>query len=109
MTFDQMHGPIRSVGYRLGSVAYSSDVSDLDDAALEAVSGAQLWIIDALRYTPHPTHAHVDLALEWIARAEVSKAVLTNLHIDLDYNTLSHSLPSNVEVAFDGWRGAFDL
>lgn len=108
-TFDQAHGPIRSVGYRLGPVAYSSDVSGLDDAALDAVRGAELWIIDALRYTPHPTHAHVDQALDWIARAEVSKAVLTNLHIDLDYNRLAQRLPPHIEVAFDGWRGRFDL
>ena len=109
VTFDQAHGPIRSVGYRLGPVAYSSDVSDLDDAALEAVRGADLWIIDALRYTPHPTHAHVDKALEWIARAEVKQAVLTNLHIDLDYKRLSASLPDNVEVAFDGWSERFKV
>ncbi len=109
ITFDQAHGPIRSVGYRLGPIAYSSDVSGLDEAALEAVHGADLWIVDALRYTPHPTHAHVDLALDWIARAGVKKAVLTNLHIDLDYNALARSVPSNVEVAFDGWRGVFSV
>ncbi|MNE40209.1 putative hydrolase [compost metagenome] len=71
--------------------------------------GADLWIIDALRYTPHPTHAHVDKALEWIAQAEVKQAVLTNLHIDLDYNRLSVSLPDNVEVAFDGWSRRFTV
>lgn len=109
VTFDQAHGPIRSVGYRLGPVAYSSDVSDLDEAALEAVRGADLWIVDALRYTPHPTHAHVDKALDWIARSGVRHAVLTNLHIDLDYNVLSASLPDNVEVAFDGWNRRFEL
>ncbi|MNS43351.1 putative hydrolase [compost metagenome] len=109
VTFDQVHGPIRSVGYRLGPIAYSSDVSDLDEAALEAVRGADLWIIDALRYTPHPTHAHVDKALDWIARADVGRAVLTNLHIDLDYTALRDSLPDNVEVAFDGWSRRFDL
>lgn len=107
ITFDQAHGPIRSVGYRLGPIAYSSDVSALDEAALEAVRGADLWIVDALRYTPHPTHAHVDLALDWISKAEVKKAVLTNLHIDIDYNVLSKILPENVEVAFDGWRSVF--
>jgi phosphoribosyl 1,2-cyclic phosphate phosphodiesterase len=108
-TFDQIHGPIRSVGYRLGPVVYSSDVSDLDAAALDAVRGAELWIIDALRYTPHPTHAHVDQALDWIARSGVPKAVLTNLHIDLDYNQLAQQVPPNVEVAFDGWSGRFDV
>ncbi len=103
MTFDQAHGPIRSVGYRFGPLAYSSDVSDLDAAAIETVRGCDLWIVDALRWTPHPTHSHVDKTLDWIVRAGVKRAVLTNLHIDLDYNVLSASLPDNVEVAFDGW------
>ncbi len=108
VTFDQAHGPIRSVGYRLGDMAYSSDVSDLDAAALDAVRGCQLWIVDALRYAPHPTHAHLDRALEWIAAAEVKRAVLTNLHIDMDYCTLSAQLPAHVEVAFDGWTARLD-
>lgn len=102
-TFDQAHGPIRSVGYRVGPIAYSSDVSDLDEAAIEAVRGCDLWIVDALRWTPHPTHAHVERTLDWIARSGVTKAVLTNLHIDLDYKTLSAIVPENVEVAYDGW------
>ncbi len=76
-TFDQAHGPIHSVGYRIGPVVYSSDVSGLDEAALEAVRGAELWIVDALRWTPHPTHAHLDRTLDWIARSGVPKAVLT--------------------------------
>lgn len=103
VTFDQAHGPIRSVGYRCGPVAYSSDVSDLDEAAIEAVRGCDLWIVDALRYTPHPTHAHLERTLDWIARSGVRRAVLTNLHIDLDYKSLSEIVPDNVEVGFDGW------
>ena len=87
----------------MGSVAYSSDIDDLDDAAFEALAGCELWIVDALRWTTHPTHSHVDQALEWIARSGVRRAVLTNLHIDLDYNALSALLPANVEVGFDGW------
>lgn len=103
-TFDQTHGPIRSVGYRVGGVVYSSDVSGLDNAAFEVISGADLWILDTLRWTPHPTHVHLDMALDWIARSGVRRAVLTNLHIDLDYNALSALLPSGVEAAFDGWN-----
>lgn len=103
VTFDQAHGPIRSVGYRCGPVAYSSDVSDLDEAAIEAVRGCDLWIVDALRYTPHPTHAHLERTLDWIARSGVRRAVVTNLHIDMDYKTLSEIVPDNVEVGFDGW------
>lgn len=109
VTFDQAHGPIRSVGYRLGPVAYSSDVSDLDEAALDVVRGCDLWIVDALRLTPHPTHAHLERALDWIAAADVKRAVLTNLHIDMDYNILCSIVPQNVEVGFDGWRAELAL
>ena len=101
-TYDQAHGPIRAVGYRLGNVSYSSDVSDIDETALEVVRGSAVWIVDALRWTPHPTHAHVDKALDWIARAGVGRAILTNLHIDLDYATLKARLPAGVEPAYDG-------
>ena len=107
VTFDMAHGPIRSVGYRLGDVSYSSDVSDLDETALEAIRGSKLWIVDALRWTPHPTHAHVDKTLDWIQRTGVDRAVLTNLHIDLDYKALSAIVPENVEVGFDGWTAVF--
>lgn len=104
----QAHGPIPSLGYRFGPVAYSSDVSALDDAAFAALEGVHLWILDALRWTRHPTHAHVDQALSWIARAGAPKAVLTNLHIDLDYNRLGEMLPAHVEVAHDGWSWRFE-
>lgn len=105
--FAQAHGPITSLGYRFGSVVYSSDVSGLDQPALAAVAGAELWILDALRWTRHPTHANVDQALAWIARAGVPHAVLTNLHIDLDYDRLSDLTPPGIEVAFDSWSKSF--
>ena len=108
-TFNQAHGPISSMGYRFGPVVYSSDVSALDDAAFAAIVGADLWILDALRWTRHPTHAHVDQALAWIARAGVKRALLTNLHIDLDYAALKSLLPANLDVAFDGWTEDFAI
>jgi phosphoribosyl 1,2-cyclic phosphate phosphodiesterase len=104
ISFDQDHGGVRSVGYRFGGVAYSSDVVNLDEAAFTALEGLDVWIVDALRYRPHPTHAHLERTLEWIARARPRRAILTNLHIDLDYETLSKELPGGVEVAYDGLR-----
>ena len=104
VTFDHAHGPIRSVGYKVGGVAYSSDVSEVPDEAFEIISTADVWVVDALRWTPHPTHAHVERSLEWIARSGVKRAVLTNLHIDIDYNAIRADLPPNVEAAFDGMR-----
>jgi len=100
---------VRSVGYRFGPVAYSSDVLQLDDAAFEALAGVELWIVDALRYTPHPTHAHVDRTLGWIDRLKPHRAILTNLHIDLDFEELSSRLPPGVEAAWDGMRRQLKL
>ena len=93
-----------SQGFRFGPIAYSSDVVNLDDAAFAALEGVECWIVDALRYRPHPTHAHVEKALEWISRVRPKRAILTNLHIDLDYRTLMNSLPGCVEPAFDGMQ-----
>jgi phosphoribosyl 1,2-cyclic phosphate phosphodiesterase len=101
-TFDQDHGGVRSLGFRFGDVAYSSDVVGLDEAAFAALEGVAVWIVDALRYRPHPTHAHVERTLEWIARVRPHRAILTNLHIDLDYNELAARLPPGVEPAYDG-------
>ncbi|THD80802.1 MAG: MBL fold metallo-hydrolase [Phenylobacterium sp.] len=103
-TFDQDHGGVRSVGYRFGGVAYSSDVVNLDAAAFEALADLDVWIVDALRWRPHPTHAHVERTLEWIAEVRPRRAILTNLHIDLDYADLTSKLPPGVEPAYDGMR-----
>jgi phosphoribosyl 1,2-cyclic phosphate phosphodiesterase len=100
--FWQEHGPVRSLGYRFGNLAYSSDVSGLDDSAFGALEGLDTWIVDALRYTPHPTHANVETALEWIARVKPRRAILTNLHLDVDYAELAAQLPAGVEPAYDG-------
>jgi len=100
--FAQEHGHIRSLGFRFGPLAYSSDVNGLDDAAFAALEGVECWIVDCLRYAPHPSHAHLELALQWIARVRPRRAVLTNLHVDLDYETLKRELPRGVEPAYDG-------
>jgi phosphoribosyl 1,2-cyclic phosphate phosphodiesterase len=100
--FGQVHGPMRSLGFRFGPIAYSSDVNGLDDTAFAVLKGVECWIVDALRYSPHPTHANVETALAWIARVKPKRAVLTNLHHDLDYERLKRELPPGVEPAFDG-------
>ena len=101
-TFDQEHGHIRCVGYRFGPVAYSPDVNGLPEDAFAALAGVDTWIVDALRHTPHPTHAHLERTLDWITRVKPRRAILTNMHIDMDYNSLRAQLPAGVEPAFDG-------
>ncbi len=100
----QQHGSIPSLGFRFGPVTYCNDASALPPATLAVARGSALFIVDALRYTPHPSHAHLDLALSWAAEVGADRTVLTNLHIDMDYATLAGSLPSGVEPAVDGWR-----
>ncbi len=100
---EQEHGRIRSLGFKIGPLAYCNDLNDLPEATLERLEGLDILIIDALRYTPHPTHAHLEQTLGWIKQLQPKRAVLTNLHIDFDYQTLSSELPEGVEVGFDNW------
>ena len=96
------HGTIPSLGFRFGDVAYANDVVALSDKAFELMRGIEVLIVDAMRYRPHPTHAHLDLALEWIARIGPTRAFLTNLHIDMDYAELDRWTPANVFPCHDG-------
>ena len=98
------HGRIESLGFRIGPLAYLPDVSAMTDEAWRALEGADTWIVDALRYRPHPTHTHLEQTLEWIARAGVRRGVVTNMHVDLDYETVARETPADVEPAFDGMR-----
>jgi phosphoribosyl 1,2-cyclic phosphate phosphodiesterase len=100
----QDHGDIPSLGFRFGNVAYSADIKNLPPGSLAAMAGLDLWIVDALRYEPHPSHLNLAEALALIARVAPKRAVLTNLHADLDYETLRRDLPPTIEPAFDGWR-----
>ncbi|MFW2542109.1 MBL fold metallo-hydrolase [Primorskyibacter sp. 2E107] len=96
------HGSIDALGFRIGGVAYLPDVITIPEDVWPTLEGLDCWIIDALRRTPHPTHAHLALALEWIERARPRTAVLTNMHIDLDYETVRAETPTHVEPAYDG-------
>lgn len=100
--FLQGHGKGHSIGYRVGDVAYSTDVNYLSDQAFEILDGVKVWFVDALRYDPHPTHAHLDLTLSWIERLQPECAVLTHLDRQMDFETLSSQVPDNVRVGFDG-------
>jgi phosphoribosyl 1,2-cyclic phosphate phosphodiesterase len=100
--FLQDHGSMNSLGYRFGDVAYSSDLVEIPEESFHALEGLEVWIVDALRYTPHPTHAHVEKTLAWIERVRPRRAILTNLHIDLDFAELTGRLPPGVEAAWDG-------
>ena len=96
------HGVIDALGFRIGPLAYLPDVVAIPEESWPALEGLDCWIVDALRRKPHPTHAHLALTLDWIARASPARAVLTNMHIDLDYATLLAELPPHITPAHDG-------
>ena len=100
--FVQLHGPLTSLGFRFGPVAYSTDLNGLDDDAFAALEGVKVWIVDALRYDPHPTHAHLDQTLGWIERVRPERAILTHMTWDMDYDELKARLPAHIEPAYDG-------
>jgi phosphoribosyl 1,2-cyclic phosphate phosphodiesterase len=102
LPFRQLHGQGETLGFRFGGVAYSPDVSGLPEESLTALKDLDVWILDALRYTPHPSHLSLEQALEWIAQVKPKRAVLTHMHLDLDYGTLARQLPQGIEPAYDG-------
>ena len=99
---EQIHGRISSLGFRTHNLAYCNDVSGLPEKALAHLEGLEVLVVDALRYDPHPSHSHLDQTLKWIELLKPKRAVLTNLHIDMDYQSLRAELPSNVEPGYDG-------
>ena len=100
--FEVKHGRIDALGFRIRDLVYLPDVSAMNDAAWDVVSGADCWVLDALRRDPHPSHSHLEQSLEWIEKSAVPNAVLTNMHIDLDYETVLAETPNHIEPAFDG-------
>ncbi len=104
MPFDLEHGDISALGFRFRDPAYTPDLNRVPEAAYAQLEGLEVWVIDALRYMRHPSHLSLEEALELIERFRPKRAVLTNLHTDLDYATLTRRLPPHVVPAYDGMR-----
>jgi phosphoribosyl 1,2-cyclic phosphate phosphodiesterase len=107
--FEVEHGQIDALGFRIGDVAYLPDVSDIPEATWPVLADLDCWILDALRRTPHPSHAHLEKSLGWIERAQPRHAILTNMHIDLDYATVAAETPDHVVPAHDGLTLTYEV
>jgi phosphoribosyl 1,2-cyclic phosphate phosphodiesterase len=109
--FRQHHGPVNSLGFRFEAdgcaVAYSTDLNAIPEESWPLLDGLDLWVVDALRRNPHPTHSHLAQTLEWIARAAPKSAWLTHMDQSMDHDTLLQELPADVSPGFDGrvWEG----
>ena len=102
------HGSMDALGFRIGPLAYLPDAVDIPAESWPVLEGLDCWVVDALRRKPHPTHAHLDMTLGWIARAKPARAVITTMHIDLDYETLRAELPPHITPAYDGMTITYD-
>ncbi|MEO0390838.1 MAG: MBL fold metallo-hydrolase [Pseudomonadota bacterium] len=100
--FEVGHGSIDSLGFRIGNTAYLPDVATIPEATWAMLHGLDCWIVDALRRDPHPTHSHLAQTLDWIAQVAPKRAVLTNMHIDLDHATVDAETPAHITPAYDG-------
>ena len=102
--FDLDHGEISALGFRFGGLAYTPDLNGVPPESERWLEGLDVWIVDALRYRRHPSHWSLDETLAAIEKLRPRRAVLTNLHIDLDYEALRRRLPEGIEPAYDGMR-----
>ncbi|MEM8838474.1 MAG: MBL fold metallo-hydrolase [Pseudomonadota bacterium] len=109
LPYVQHHGDIHSLGFRFENVAYSSDAVGLPEETLPYLQGLEIFVLDALRYKPHPSHYSLSEALEVAENLQVGKAILTHMHIDLDYDTLRTELPNWATPAYDGMRFSVEV
>ncbi|WP_066556782.1 MBL fold metallo-hydrolase [Croceicoccus bisphenolivorans] len=100
------HGPAQSTAFRFDngthSIGYATDISEIPDELVSLMDGVDILVVDCLRREPHPTHAHLGMALELAERSGARRTVLTHLDKSLDYQALNDETPVGVEAAYDG-------
>lgn len=100
----QIHGDMISLGFRIAGLAYCSDVSSFPESTIAMLQDLDVLVVDALQYKRHASHFSLQEALDWIERLRPTRAVLTHMHIPLDYETVAKETPENVSPAYDGLR-----
>ncbi len=107
--FGQGHGRVETLGLRIGPFAYSTDVVQLEEAALEILTGVDTWVVDCfLRHGTHWTHANLATVFGWVERLRPRRTVLTHMGPDMDWGWLRASLPAGIEAGYDGMVLEFD-
>jgi phosphoribosyl 1,2-cyclic phosphate phosphodiesterase len=97
-----LHGGMPVLGFRIGRLAYCTDVSFMPEASFEMLEGLDVLVIDALEYREHPTHFSIPQALEVIARVKPRRALLTHIAHSVSHRLVNGQLPAGVELAYDG-------
>jgi phosphoribosyl 1,2-cyclic phosphate phosphodiesterase len=107
LPFEQDHTYIKTLGFRIGKFAYTTDAKSLNEEAFECLKGIDVWIVDCVSRKPHPTHSHLEQTLAWIDRVKPKKAYLTHMGQGLDYETICGELPEHIRPAYDGLKITF--
>lgn len=100
--FEQGHGRVKTLGYRIGNFAYSTDADHLPETAFEALAGVEVWAVDCLKYSESHGHSHLKRTLEWIAHVKPKRAILTHMSHEMEYERLKSELPPCAEPGYDG-------
>ena len=104
-----IHGETPILGYRFGSAAYLTDHSSVPDETLEKLRGVDILFLDALRYTPHPTHSTIERSLKIVDAVMPKRAIFTHICHDLPHEATNALLPAGVQLAFDGMKLDFEI
>jgi phosphoribosyl 1,2-cyclic phosphate phosphodiesterase len=104
-----IHGRETITGYRFGSAAYLTDMSDLAPESIAMLEGLDILILDALRREPHPSHSHLEKSIAMVERIAPRRAFFTHMSHDLDHAATEAMLPANIRLAYDGLRLEFDI
>jgi phosphoribosyl 1,2-cyclic phosphate phosphodiesterase len=104
LPFRLNHGEVDALGLRFGEIAYTPDLNGIPNESLPLLQDLDVWIVDALRYSRHPSHLSLAETLNWIARLKPKRAIITNMHSDLDYDRLAKEIPAGIVPAYDGMR-----
>lgn len=102
VSFHLPHGGGHTRGFRINDLGYTTDASEMPDEAFDILRGVKVWVVGAIRYRPHKTHANIERALEWIAKLNPERAYLTHMNETIDYAKLKNELPAHIEPAYDG-------
>jgi len=99
-----MHGGIQIYAYRIGNIAYMTDVSIIPESSLKLLDGLDLLLIDCLRVEKHPTHINIEQSLDYVSQINAEQSVLIHMTHELEYQALTEKLPKNVAVGYDGMK-----
>lgn len=99
-----IHGKIQIYGYRIGNLAYLTDISEIPETSIPLLKNLDVLLIDCLREAPHPTHINVEQSLQFISRIQAKRSYLIHMTHELEYQSLTNKLPEGVFVGFDGLK-----